>query len=222
MIDSGSTAPPGTHSVHTARAKVECILVVEDDRELCDAVARVAAARADEVLVAHDAAHACALLARGPHLVLLDVRLPDGSAFDVLERAGSLRPTPVFVAMSGQATPEEAFRLARAGVRAYVAKPFTPGQLDAQISRALEETPRIEPFVAATVGRRGLRDLQNDVRRTMVEEALAQSQGSRTGAARLLGITRQAVQQILRDRSDEESPETDDGAGAGDEQEKTA
>jgi len=37
------------------------------------------------------------------------------------------------------------------------------------------------------------------VRRSMAEQALAMAAGNKTGAARLLGITRQAVQQLIRD-----------------------
>jgi hypothetical protein len=37
------------------------------------------------------------------------------------------------------------------------------------------------------------------VRRAMAEQALAMAAGNKTGAARLLGITRQAVQQLIRD-----------------------
>ena len=39
---------------------------------------------------------------------------------------------------------------------------------------------------------------REEVRRVMVKEALALTEGSRSGAARLLKVTRQAVQQMLR------------------------
>jgi DNA-binding NtrC family response regulator len=182
-------------------ARLARVLVVEDDRGLCSAIARIASQWAEEVLEAHDAEVACRMLVRcPPRLVILDVRLPDGSAFDVLDAARVLRPAPAFVAVSGQATPEEAFRLARAGVRAYVAKPFTPEKLHDEVARALGEAPALAPFVSAAVGHRKLRDLQDEVRRTMIDEALALGDGSRSQTARLLGVSRQAVQQIVRHR----------------------
>ena len=47
----------------------------------------------------------------------------------------------------------------------------------------------------------GMRETQADVRNMMYEEAMALSQGSRRGAARLLGVTRQAVQQMAKEHS---------------------
>ena len=44
-----------------------------------------------------------------------------------------------------------------------------------------------------------MRELQSDVRRVMIEQALAKARNSRSGAARLLDMTRQAVQQIVRE-----------------------
>jgi DNA-binding transcriptional LysR family regulator len=37
----------------------------------------------------------------------------------------------------------------------------------------------------------------------MVEQALAKAEGSRSGAARLLSVSRQAVQQMVREREEE-------------------
>jgi hypothetical protein len=43
-----------------------------------------------------------------------------------------------------------------------------------------------------------IHDVEELARGTMVREALARSQGSRTGAARLLRVSRQLLQHILR------------------------
>jgi DNA-binding transcriptional LysR family regulator len=48
-----------------------------------------------------------------------------------------------------------------------------------------------------------MRELQTEVRRVMVEQALAKAEGSRSGAARLLSVSRQAVQQMVREREEE-------------------
>ena len=100
--------------------------------------------------------------------------------------------------MSGLATAEESFRLNRYGVREYLQKPFGGEDLARAIQVACAEAPRVETFVAAQVGHVGMRDLQKQVRDAMVREALARSDGSRSAAARLLNVTRQAVQQIVR------------------------
>jgi DNA-binding NtrC family response regulator len=143
---------------------------------------------------------ALALLERDPQLVIMDVRLPDGTALDVAEAATRRRPAPTMVVVSGNASPEESFRLAQAGVRAYLAKPLGMDDLVQAVEGALREGPALEPLVAAAVGHTSMRELQGDVRRVMVDQALALADGSRSGAARLLQVSRQAVQQIMRER----------------------
>jgi len=130
--------------------------------------------------------------------VVIDVRLPDESAFAVVEIASQLSPAPIVVAMSGKASPDEAFRLGQRGVRRYLPKPFSMAEFRSAVEGARSEAPDIEPIISAWVGRIPMRELQREVRRVMVKEALALTEGSRSGAARLLHVTRQAVQQILR------------------------
>jgi DNA-binding NtrC family response regulator len=151
--------------------------------------------------MAHSVQEGLQLLETDPRLVIVDVRLPDGRALDLVERAVQHRPAPVVVAMSGMASPEESFELAQAGVRAYVAKPIDVDEFTERIEAALNGAPQLDSFVAASVGHRPLRAVQGEVRQVMVDQALALSDGSRSGAARLLRISRQAVQQMLRERA---------------------
>jgi two-component system, response regulator RegA len=71
------------------------------------------------------------------------------------------------------------------------------------VEKALSEPPKLDALVAASVGRTPMRELQTEVRRVMVEQALAKAEGSRSGAARLLHVSRQAVQQMVREREEE-------------------
>ena len=175
-------------------------VVVEDDEALRSAIARIMKGWGVQVSQAGSAAKARSLLAvpPPPELVILDVRLPDETAFGVLDAIAGLSPAAVVVAISGKASPDEAFRLAQRGVRAYLPKPFSIDELRAAVELAVREAPDLEPAVTARVGRVPMRELQREVRRVMVNEALALTEGSRSGAARLLHVTRQAVQQILR------------------------
>jgi hypothetical protein len=75
------------------------------------------------------------------------------------------------------------------------------------VEAALREVPSLEPLVTALVGRVPMRELQRAVRRVMVREALAQAEGSRSGAARLLEVSRQAVQQAVRQDAPVPEPE---------------
>jgi DNA-binding response OmpR family regulator len=184
----------------TART-VRRVLIVEDDRALCVALARLARSWGTEVWQAHSIAEARSLMEQQPDLMIVDVKLPDGDAFGLVEQAQHAKPAPVVVAMSGAASAEEAFRLGQLGVRAYVAKPFSVESLTAEVEKALRATPHLEPLVNAVVGQMPLRDFQDKTRRMLIDQAVALADGSRSGAARLLQVSRQAVQQVMRERN---------------------
>lgn len=50
----------------------------------------------------------------------------------------------------------------------------------------------------ASVGERTLAEIEQATRRVMVMEALARAGGTKAGAARILGVSRQFLQHILR------------------------
>jgi len=175
--------------------------VVEDDIAVRAAIARILGSWGNVLIAeAGTAGEARSLLSSPPppDLLVIDVRLPDGPAFSLVELACQLSPAPIVVAMSGKASPDEAFRLGQRGVRKYLPKPFSIEEFTAAVEEARSEAPSIEPIISAWVGRVPMRELQREVRRVMVKEALALTEGSRSGAARLLHVTRQAVQQIVR------------------------
>jgi DNA-binding NtrC family response regulator len=179
------------------------VLIVEDDEALRRSLARVVRQWGAQVSEAGSVAEGLELLNENPELLISDVALPDGDAFALLEAAAARRPAPVAIAVSGQTSTEDAFRLAQVGCRAYLEKPFDLGTLAERVEKALSEAPKLEALVAASVGRMPMRELQTEVRRVMVEQALAKAEGSRSGAARLLNVSRQAVQQMVREREDE-------------------
>jgi len=192
--------------------KFQRVLVIEDDATLRAAIVRSLGAWGDaELLEAGTAAGACKLLAAPPFpdLIITDVRLPDESVFHVLDAVRETSPAPLIVAISGMASADEAFRLGQSGVRAYLPKPFSSEELAGAIERACNDAPSLEPLITASVGCIPMRQLQDQVRQVMVKEALARTKGSRSGAARLLQVTRQAVQQIVRSEKRAETPPSD-------------
>ena len=177
----------------------ERVLIVEDHKPLRQAIARAARNWGAEVLEAGTVREGRALLARLPDVVIVDVALPDGQAQPIVEDAVRMRPVAAVIAMSGQASPGEAFELARSGARRYLPKPISLEDLTRSVEEALTDRPVLDPFVAAHVGNTPMREVQHQVRLTMVQQALALAHNSRSGAARLLDMTRQAVQQIVRE-----------------------
>lgn len=179
------------------------VLIVEDSTALVQALEAALTERGGTFTVT-----SCGTVAQAqrlleelqPELLLLDVHLPDGDAFDVLRTARTLRPLPIIVAMSGQASTDESFRLGQWGVRAYLPKPLDLASLNATLDSALAQPPDLEPHLRASVGHTAIKDVEHLVRETMVDEALAQATGNRRQAARLLRISRELLQHILRRR----------------------
>ncbi len=178
--------------------RLRTALVVDDDPALRAGISTFLRSQGLRVATAGSAAEAVAQLRGRPDVVLLDVRLPDGDAFTVLDHARKLAPAPIRIALSGAATPEDAFRLAQYGVRKFLQKPASLDEIWDAIQSAAEEPPDLTPHVQQAVGHLSLRELTSQVRDEAIKQALATSRGNRTGAARILQVTRQAVQQILR------------------------
>ncbi|HEY8431647.1 MAG TPA: response regulator [Sandaracinaceae bacterium] len=178
-----------------------CVLVVEDDPLVRRTLVRLMSGKGWKVRETGRVDHALRALREEKivSLVLLDVRLGDQSAVGVAAAAARKTPAPAVVAISGSATPEEAFELGRYGVRAFVPKVQLVAKLD-QLLALAKRVPPLEPVVKAQVGARALKETQDTVRYVMLDEALALEQGSQAGAARRLGLTRQAVQQLMQRR----------------------
>jgi DNA-binding NtrC family response regulator len=107
-------------------------------------------------------------------------------------------PTPRVIAISGAAGPDESFKLAQCGVRAFLKKPFNLEELEAAVEQALTEPPDLAPHLKSAVGLIPIKNDEETVRATMVPEALARAKGNRRMAARALSISRQLLQHILR------------------------
>lgn len=180
-------------------ARCDRLLIVEDNERLLRALTVTLARRASEIRSAATVAEAISLICTWhPDTLVLDFSLPDGNAFDVLRFLAEAKLTPVLVAISGVAAPKESFQLAQLGVRAFVPKPIAPELLESAFDDALRTVPDLTPLVRAAVGHRSVREVEEQVRATMVSEALERSRGSLSGAARMLAISRQLLQHILK------------------------
>lgn len=174
-------------------------LIIEDDAILRRSLQRALTKLGWQVGEAEDVGSAVQALKARPALVVLDVNLPDGDGVDLAGHIAQLRPMPLTLAISGQASAEQAFRLKALGVNQYLAKPFSLQEFEQAIEALADATPDLTPHVLPLLGKQGLRELNTQVRRDLLEQALSRSAGNKTKAAELLGVTRQAVQQMLRE-----------------------
>jgi len=177
-------------------------MVVDDDQRLLEALDAALGPATGQLRCCANVASVPGLLDEGvPDVMVLDVSLPDGDAFDVLDELARRDAMPQVIAISGAATPPQSFRLAQRGVRGYLTKPFTVAELRQAIERVLTEPADIRGTLRCLVGQRPMREVEREVRSTMIDEALGRTGGTRKGAARLLQISRQLLQHIVRGRS---------------------
>jgi two-component system, response regulator RegA len=177
-------------------------LVIEDDQLLSRSLRELLGDWGFDAGAAFTLAEGFEALREDWTVLLLDLGLSDGSGLKVASELANRAKRPLTIAITGTATAEEAFQLARFGVRAYLPKPLNLADLRETLRVVLEESAGaaadLESLVRAEVGTVPYHDLTARVRRAMVERALQLAGGSKTGAARILRVSRQAVQQLIR------------------------
>lgn len=178
-------------------------LVVEDDELLGITLVEALARRGLTSHRCRSLAEARATLATlggtsRVELLILDVLLPDGTGVELLRDEAFSSPYPRVVAISGAARPEQSFELAQLGVECFVPKPIALAAFELALEHVLTEPQDLRPGLRSLVGKRSIAEIENEVRATLVSEAMARA-GTLSGAARLLSISRQLLQHILRD-----------------------
>jgi len=154
--------------------------------------------RVEVLTCASSVAEARALLASArPDLVVIDLDLDPREVLHLLT-AEPLPRVPAYVVISGTADPAQTFRLAQLGVRAFVAKPLAEEAVHEAIRTAIEDPPDFLPHLRAVVGFLPIHDIERLARKTMMQQALARAGGSKTGAAKLLHVSRQLLQHMMR------------------------
>jgi CheY-like chemotaxis protein len=101
---------------------------------------------------AHDGVRVAAQLQ--PHLVLMDMQLPDADGLEILAR---LRGDPAtadlrVIALSSSATPDEVAAALRSGAEAYWTKPIDFDTLRAGVAKVVREEAGRRAASAAAVG----------------------------------------------------------------------
>jgi two-component system response regulator TctD len=126
------------------------LLLVEDNRELADWLARTLRQAHYVVDVVHDGEDAEHALAFGEHaLVILDLSLPRRGGLDVLKGLRAAGNSVPVIVLTANASLDGRVRGLDAGADDYLAKPFEVEELEARIRAQLRRANnRAEPVVA--------------------------------------------------------------------------
>lgn len=113
------------------------ILIVEDETVVRSLLQTIFLRHKLQVTSAETLAEAQSLMERESFdLVMLDIRLPDGSGQAFLERIAAQPERPLVVMVTGYGTIESAVACMRAGAFDYALKPFSPSQIEVILRKA--------------------------------------------------------------------------------------
>ncbi|MEK7331116.1 MAG: response regulator, partial [Candidatus Eisenbacteria bacterium] len=115
------------------------LLLVDDEESFRKLVGKELARAGYAVETAGTLDEARQLLAkRAFHLVLLDVRLPDGSGLDLLGEIKEISPNTAVIMLTAYGTVQEAIRAMKEGAHDFLTKPCKLGELEAVLEKAIQ------------------------------------------------------------------------------------
>ena len=173
-------------SVTICRVRADCIamftlLFIEDDEAIRTALQLVLEDEGYEVAVAGDGETGIKMFGQiDPDLVLLDLRLPDISGFEVCRAIRRTSITPVIM-VTAQTDTSDLVNGFDAGADDYVTKPVVPKELAARIRAALRRTQSNQPFSSNAKSLNKIGDVEIDrsmsiVRKSGTEVALTKTE----------------------------------------------
>jgi two-component system, OmpR family, response regulator len=122
------------------------ILVVDDEPNIVDVISMALRYQGFEIASAGTGADALGRVkAFRPHLIVLDVMLPDMEGFDVAERLGAQRADVPIIFLTARDSTEDKIRGLTTGGDDYVTKPFSLEELVARIRTVLRRTGAATP-----------------------------------------------------------------------------
>jgi DNA-binding response OmpR family regulator len=120
------------------------ILIVDDERDIVKALTIRLQRAGYEVVTAFDGAQGIFMAHKeNPDLIILDIRMPAGNGFSVVEKlkesVNTFAIPVIFLTGSPEKNSEE--KAMALGARFYVKKPYDPEELLDAVSRALKKEP---------------------------------------------------------------------------------
>src|SRR5512139_4209967 len=101
------------------------VLIVDDEKDICDIVFRMLEAEGFAPIVAHDGETALEMIRRGmPDLVVSDVRMPKMDGMELLRRAKMLDANLPVIIITGWGGIDGAVQAVKQGAYDYLAKPL--------------------------------------------------------------------------------------------------
>ena len=126
------------------------ILVLDDDRNMCDTIGDVLEHEGHVVQIATRASAGLGIAAGSPiEVAIVDINLPDMSGLEVLHRLRQVRPTSEVIFITGHATLATAIGAINGLAFAYIVKPFEMSHLLVTVEQALRKQRLSQALLAS-------------------------------------------------------------------------
>jgi len=170
------------------RAAERSLMVVDDDRRLCDRLARAMSERGFTVSTAYSVAEGSELAARSrPAYAVVDLRLQDGSGLDVIQELRAVRADARAVILTGYGNIATAVAAVKLGATDYLAKPADADQVEAALLENDDGLPPPPEFPMSA----------DRVRWEHIQRIYEQCDQNVSQTARRLRMHRRTLQRIL-------------------------
>lgn len=114
----------------------ECVLVVDDDREIVRAIALLLEKEGYKVLKAYDGMQALEMVAQQVQLIIMDVMMPKLDGLSAVMKIREIKNIPIIVLSAKSEDTDKILGLSM-GADDYVAKPYNPAELVARVKSHL-------------------------------------------------------------------------------------
>ena len=135
------------------QSELGTLLIVEDDTSISELLQLYLSREGYRVLTAGDGTTGVELAkSEHPHLMVLDLMLPDISGMDVVKSVRSFSSLPIIILTAREADQDKILGL-ELGADDYMTNPFNPGELVARVRAVLRRTsPADEPSLLTLGG----------------------------------------------------------------------
>lgn len=169
------------------------VVIVDDDEVFRTRLGRAFSERAWQALAVASGEEALPLIEeREPDLVLVDLRLANGSGLDVVSQIKQKDSTATVIMLTGYGSIATALTATKLGADDYVSKPADVDQILGAFEKVAHQQQRDRPAeelpMAASLAR---------VEWEHIQRVLADCDGNISKAARVLGIHRRSLQRKL-------------------------
>jgi len=135
------------------------ILIIDDEEVVLDSCCQVLDGGRYQIATARDGTAGLRLAQEfGPDLVIVDLKMPGISGFEVLETLRAADPTIVAIVITGYSTVGSAVEAMKKGAFDFLPKPFTPDELRMITERGLERRRLVLETIALRRERETLRE----------------------------------------------------------------